>query len=135
MTNIEKRYISEDGRSYVDMETNELNPCLTCGACCDYFRISFYGGEVLSGFPPEDLTMSLGSHMACMKGTEHGGRCIALTGQIGQSISCSCYSDRPSVCREYEVWDSNGLVNPRCNKARRKHNLPELPPTKEEYFK
>jgi len=24
------------------------NPCLTCGACCAYFRVSFYFGECVS---------------------------------------------------------------------------------------
>ncbi|EAX0008081.1 YkgJ family cysteine cluster protein, partial [Salmonella enterica] len=22
-----------------------LNPCMTCGACCAYFRVSFYWAE------------------------------------------------------------------------------------------
>ncbi|MDR8357619.1 YkgJ family cysteine cluster protein, partial [Acinetobacter baumannii] len=21
---------------------SEINPCMTCGACCAYFRVSFY---------------------------------------------------------------------------------------------
>lgn len=131
---IEKKYISEDGRKYIDMETSDLNPCLVCGACCDYFRISFYAGEVLGNYPPISLTEQLGPHYACMQGTREGGRCIALEGTVGQHITCSCYKDRPSVCREYEVWDDLGNVNPRCNKARAKHNLPNLPNTKLEWI-
>ncbi|MDX1269447.1 MAG: YkgJ family cysteine cluster protein, partial [Oceanisphaera sp.] len=26
------------------------NPCLTCGACCAFFRVSFYWGEIHSDF-------------------------------------------------------------------------------------
>jgi hypothetical protein len=42
---IEIKLIQEDGRVFIDMPTNESNPCLNCGACCNYFRISFYHGE------------------------------------------------------------------------------------------
>ncbi|MGE8323794.1 MAG: YkgJ family cysteine cluster protein, partial [Pseudomonas sp.] len=24
---------------------SEYNPCLDCGACCGYFRVSFFWGE------------------------------------------------------------------------------------------
>ncbi|MFO5452169.1 YkgJ family cysteine cluster protein, partial [Klebsiella pneumoniae] len=24
---------------------SEINPCMTCGACCAYFRVSFYCAE------------------------------------------------------------------------------------------
>ncbi|OZZ73507.1 zinc/iron-chelating domain-containing protein, partial [Klebsiella pneumoniae] len=24
---------------------SEINPCMTCGACCAYFRVSFYWAE------------------------------------------------------------------------------------------
>lgn len=124
---IEVKTINNDGTIFIDMETSYLNPCLTCGACCNFFRISFYQGEVLAGYPPESLVEPVGSRYACMKGTLQGGRCVALEGTVGHSISCSIYSDRPNCCREYEVWDENGVINPRCNKARAKHNLNELP--------
>lgn len=131
---IEKKSITDDGRTYIDMDDSKLNPCLTCGACCHYFRISFYEGELLAGFPPEGLTEPLGRPYSCMKGTREGGRCVALEGTVGVDIKCTIYSERPSVCREYEVWNELGEVNPRCNKARAKHNLPELPKTKKEWI-
>ncbi|MEG0249014.1 MAG: YkgJ family cysteine cluster protein, partial [Pseudomonas sp.] len=27
---------------------SEYNPCLDCGACCGYFRVSFFWGECQS---------------------------------------------------------------------------------------
>ncbi|MBR7358785.1 YkgJ family cysteine cluster protein, partial [Klebsiella pneumoniae] len=24
---------------------SDINPCMTCGACCAYFRVSFYWAE------------------------------------------------------------------------------------------
>ncbi|ENJ4382725.1 YkgJ family cysteine cluster protein, partial [Salmonella enterica] len=35
-----------------------LNPCMTCGACCAYFRVSFYWaeGDDASGRVPASLT-------------------------------------------------------------------------------
>jgi Fe-S-cluster containining protein len=131
---VEKKTVNEDGIIFIDMDNSSANPCLTCGACCYYFRISFYQGEVLSGWPPESLVETVGRHFACMQGTLHGGRCIALEGTVGQSIACKIYSERPICCREYPVWDDDGIVNKRCNKARAKHNLNPLPKTKEEWL-
>lgn len=38
-----------------------LNPCMTCGACCAYFRVSFYWaeGDDASGRVPASLTESI----------------------------------------------------------------------------
>ncbi len=35
------------------------NPCMTCGACCAHYRVSFYWGEsseAPGGFVPIELT-------------------------------------------------------------------------------
>lgn len=39
---IEIKKVQDDGRVFIDMPNSDKNPCLTCGACCSYFRISFY---------------------------------------------------------------------------------------------
>lgn len=122
---IEIKLIQEDGRVFIDMPTNESNPCLNCGACCNYFRISFYHGECeggFGGFVPQQLTNKLNEQFAVMKGSECGGRCIALEGEVGKNISCSIYSNRPTPCREFPVF-IDGKINPLCNKARLKNNL------------
>lgn len=108
------------------------NPCLSCGACCAYFRVSFYFGEVADergGTVPPELTLPAGPLRACMKGTENGGqRCIALRGEIGQpGIFCTIYEQRPSPCREFPAWLEDGSPNPDCQRVRARFGLPPLP--------
>lgn len=125
-----------DGRTFSDMETYDQNPCLTCGACCTHFRISFYGGETDAhpyGFVPDSMVVNLTGTIVCMRGTEHAptGRCTALTGEVGKSIACTIYENRPTPCREYHVWDQEGTPNPKCQELRAKHGIPLLQPKKE----
>ncbi|SRR5690606_3771366 len=108
------------------------NPCLSCGACCAHFRVSFYCGEIAgedgNGVPPE-LVSQAGPLRACMKGTETGGqRCVALRGEIGkEGIHCAIYPKRPSPCRDFPAWEADGTPNPDCQKVRAKFGLPALP--------
>ena len=90
--------------------------CLSCGACCTYFRVSFYWAE---GIPmPEHYTEPVNALYSCMKGTNQANpRCIALEGTVGQQVSCSMYEQRSSSCKEVQIADEQ------CNKARRAHNL------------
>ena len=118
---------------FSDMPSNSSNPCLNCGACCAHFRVSFYFGETDShpqGYVPSELVMPLTPHRVAMKGTDQKNpRCVALTGEVGQSIGCSIYENRPSVCRQYHVWDPlTGKPNEDCQKLRQKIGLPLLEP-------
>jgi len=108
------------------------NPCLSCGACCAHFRVSFYCGEIASaegGTVPPELVTQVGPLRACMKGTEQGGqRCVALAGEIGKDgIHCQIYEQRPSPCRDFPAWEPDGTPNPDCQKVRAKFGLPALP--------
>lgn len=109
------------------------NPCLSCGACCAHFRVSFYCGEVAGeggGTVPAELVSQVGPLRACMKGTEYGGqRCTALRGELGQQgIHCAIYASRPSPCREFDPWMPDGSPNPDCQRVRMGIGLPPLPP-------
>lgn len=121
--------ITEDGRVFTDMSGQD-NPCVGCGACCSKFRVSFYHGELSDmpmGWVPVEMTTKINSVYACMQGTEQGNsKCIALTGTIGQEVGCSIYDKRPSPCKEFNVWDINGVPNPKCQELRAKINLPLL---------
>lgn len=79
----------------------ENNPCVSCGACCAYFRVSFYWAESESGggTVPQDLTEQITPFMSAMKGTnqKHNTRCTALTGTVGECVSCAIYSQRPTL--------------------------------------
>lgn len=108
------------------------NPCLDCGACCAFFRVSFYWAEAerfLGGTVPAELTSRLNSHLAVMRGTEaRPVRCVALQGRIGESVACSIYEHRPSPCRELMPAWVRGEPSPQCDKARAAHGLPPLEP-------
>lgn len=109
------------------------NPCLSCGACCAHFRVSFYCGEIAGeggGIVPPELVSQVGPLRACMKGTEYGkARCIALRGELGQEgIHCAIYEQRPSPCREFTTWMPDGSPNPDCQRLRLALGLPLLTP-------
>lgn len=104
---------------------SESSPCLSCGACCSTFRVSFYWAESTAapdGHVPVELTNSRDPLTRCMQGTDlPQPRCAALTGEVGQCVSCAIYDKRPSVCREVQAGDEC------CQKARRHHGLAPLP--------
>lgn len=110
-----------------------LNPCLTCGACCATYRVSFYWSETvpaLHGYVPIELTTKVNPFFRCMKGTQYKPvRCIALDGVIGKSVKCTIYNQRSSTCKTFGVYWKNGQPfakleeQIRCNKARRMHRL------------
>ena len=112
-----------------------VNPCLSCGACCAFYRASFYWSEAegyTAGGVPLKMTKKLDDFRLMMIGT--GGsapRCIALLGDIGRSVRCSIYERRPSICREFEPSWQNNTPNPRCDKARLAWGLQPLKPNLE----
>lgn len=109
----------------------DADHCLYCGACCAFFRVSFYWveGEAI----PEDFQEQLTPVYSCMKGTnQKQPRCIALQGEIGQQVQCSIYSVRSSSCREVQIGDQQ------CAKARSAYGLIPViqitEPDNEEYY-
>jgi Fe-S-cluster containining protein len=110
------------------------NPCLRCGACCAYYRVSFYWAEAepfLGGSVPTELTEPLSPYRAAMQGTlRPPARCVCLEGQIGDAVCCSIYEKRPSPCHELQPWDENGQPDEKCTRARTAHDLPPLNPVK-----
>jgi Fe-S-cluster containining protein len=98
------------------------NPCVSCGACCGYYRASFYWSEAddaPGGTVPVQLTEKLNDFRRVMRGTgRKDPRCVALLGTIGQSVRCSIYELRSSVCRDFAVSWEQGVRNERCDQAR-----------------
>lgn len=104
------------------------NPCLSCGACCATFRVSFYwreADEESGGAVPPELTDHLTGLRLCMKGTNRSHpRCAALEGEIGCSVHCTIYDRRPSPCRNFGILFKDGVWQAgiedlmRCNQAR-----------------
>ncbi len=123
------------GASYECMRVPEMsdpNPCMTCGICCTHFRISFYWAEaddVPGGFVPAALTEKLTPHLRCMQGSNsEPRRCVALSGELGKSVSCTIYENRPTPCREFPVFFEDGSPNPKCDELRARIGLPPLEP-------
>ncbi|MFP5391976.1 MAG: YkgJ family cysteine cluster protein [Gammaproteobacteria bacterium] len=111
----------------------ESNPCISCGACCAWYRVSFYCGELAGGSGgtvPAEYATQVSPLMACMKGTEQGkGRCLALVGELGQpGIRCTIYAERPSTCRDFSNWEPDGSPNPECQRLRGMIGLAPLAP-------
>jgi len=105
------------------------NPCVSCGACCAYFRVSFYWAEsdAAGGVVPQALTEQVTPFLSCMQGTNsRRPRCTALDGEIGKSVSCSIYQHRPTPCREFDQSGLNDVGNEACDRARAHYGLPPL---------
>jgi Fe-S-cluster containining protein len=116
------------------MDEAPLHPCQRCGACCGYFRVSFYwreAEEAASGRAapvPRELTEDRSAFERSMKGTsdKHHARCVALEGKIGKAAACSIYTLRPTPCREFAASFENGERKPRCDEARARYGLAPL---------
>lgn len=109
--------------------SNNLNPCVNCGACCAHFRVSFYWSEADDGggVVPVELTEPLNLLMRNMRGTNQTSpRCVALQGEISRCVSCSIYENRPGPCREFTQSGEDGQHNEACDRARARYGLPPL---------
>ncbi|MFH8134660.1 YkgJ family cysteine cluster protein [Pantoea osteomyelitidis] len=109
--------------------SDNLNPCMTCGACCAHFRVSFYWAEADDGggAVPASLTEPLNLFLRAMRGTNSlAPRCVALQGEIGGCVSCGIYAERPSPCREFNMSGEDGIANDACDRARARYGLPPL---------
>lgn len=106
------------------------NPCVSCGACCATYRVSFPRSEIdesPSGVVPTALTERIDDRGVFMRGTGAGNpRCAALQGTIGVRVSCSIYERRPSPCRAFAREAAFGHGDANCGDARRLHGLPPL---------
>lgn len=100
------------------MNADDFIPCLTCGACCRTYRVSFYWAEALELGLPDGLTEQLTPHLSCMKGTNASQpQCVALGKGDAGPMACGVYDHRPHACREVQVGDD------KCNRARVKHGF------------
>ena len=106
------------------------NACMSCGACCALFRVSFYWGEaddVVPGGVPLEMTQDLTPFYRAMKGTNCAApHCVALEGEVGLNAHCTIYERRSSACRHFEPSWENGTPSERCDQARAAYGLPPL---------
>lgn len=110
----------------------DKHPCQSCGACCAFFRVSLHWLETLpeSYGVPLELTEKISLHQNSMLGTGHvNPSCIGLKGDVGKSVACSIYQNRPGSCRSFLPSFENGTRNERCDEARFSKGLTPLRPT------
>lgn len=108
---------------------SDTSACMSCGACCAHFRVSFFWGECTSsgGVVPDDLVVQISPSRVAMIGTDaKPTRCISLAGEVGSCVSCTIYHQRSSPCRDFDASWYNGEHNPACDTARAAHGLPPL---------
>jgi len=55
-------------------------------------------------------------------------RCIALAGEIGTTVSCGVYAQRPQCCRDLVASWEFGQRSRQCDLARIRHGLAPLTP-------
>ena len=100
--------------------------CQQCGACCAFFRVSFYWAEAPERGLADVHFEKVNAQLACMIGTNRSGpRCTALSGEVGRQVACQVYAARPSPCREVRPGED------RCNLARAAHDLPPIESNRE----
>ena len=107
-----------------------FNPCLSCGACCASFRISYHWSEnVPDGFFNE--TNQTFRSLKSKKDQEGRPRCTALDGEIGKLVACGIYENRPSPCRDFRFsYEDGGPKEIRCDESRIKAGMQVLSPLK-----
>ncbi len=108
------------------------HPCLSCGACCAFFRVSFHWTETAaeSHGVPIALTKPISQYMNAMDGTDQlKPICVALRGVVGESTSCSIYEKRPNCCRLFKASFEDGSINESCDEARLSKGLKVLRPS------
>lgn len=108
---------------YDDLGATKIPPCQECGACCSYFKITFY--KDINKQLPTDMVIKINKNTNAMKGADiFKGKCCAFNGTIGKNCECTIYNVRPNVCREFPVYLRNGKQNPKCYRAREHFGLP-----------
>jgi uncharacterized protein len=100
-----------------------ISPCQRCGACCAIYKVLFPSFETdihPKGMVPADYAVEVSPTKSAMRGTEWSPRrCAALKGVIGESVSCTIYSNRPSTCQLFKsAWETNADSGSQCNRAR-----------------
>jgi Fe-S-cluster containining protein len=103
------------------IKTPAPHPCLSCGACCAFFRVSFHYNETHpdSHGVPAGMSEEISTYMNAMNGTsQEKPSCVGLAGVVGVATSCTIYENRPSCCRRFRASFEDGTNHSQCDKAR-----------------
>lgn len=101
--------------------TYDPKACITCGACCSHFSVSFYWQEAEQRGIDEATLVQITPWRVAFAGTvSKPVRCVHFNGAVGEESFCRIYEQRPHPCRELQPGDE------KCQKARAAHGLPAL---------
>ena len=112
-----------------------LHPCLTCGVCCQNYRVEFsiYELQSMGGTVPDHMAHEVNGNRARMNGTaQHPVRCVALSPlpHLGEGcVGCGIYEQRSRNCRDFP-FASYG-----CHDTRAKFGLEPLTEEEVEYWR
>ena len=111
------------------MSVKDLFDCQSCGACChnhlsnvrqgldDYDEVNVRSPLLEDDEIAHKYTfVRKGKHY--MRMVSDKPRCIALEGTVGERVGCTVYSQRPSICRQFEAASEG------CLKSRREQKIP-----------
>lgn len=107
------------------------HPCLRCGACCAFFRVSFHWSEAgdQPGVVPAHFVEQVSPHRVAMRGTTQDPvRCVGLLGEVGEVVRCSLYDVRSTTCRTFAASYEDGTHHEACDRARAAYGLEPLRP-------
>ncbi|NNF00150.1 MAG: YkgJ family cysteine cluster protein [Pyrinomonadaceae bacterium] len=95
-------------KSFITPKDAPVPDCLDCGVCCS----AVLTVQVAKSDPtPDELLWEItieGKNRSVtvdktMRRIGENGRCIALEGELGKSISCNIYEKRPNLCRLFDA--------------------------------
>ena len=108
------------------MSSTDIHPCLTCGVCCQNYRVEFsvYELRSMGGTVPDELAHEAGSNRARMNGTQYRPvRCTAGGPSPDRGAYCvggPIYNTPPRPCRDFPFASSG------CHDTRAQFGLPPL---------
>lgn len=100
---------------------HQVPDCTSCGVCCAFaliVPISYSESERVPAYVDillDDVDEEIVIDRVLPRA--ENGRCANLEGELGGSIGCSIYSDRPSLCHDFDAGSD------RCHEYRRMYGI------------
>lgn len=117
-----KKLSGRRGESYLTQAEAPIPDCQTCGACC--VALPWIDVKQSDATPEEnfwDITIEAQNGETIvsrqLRRDAETGDCLALQGEIGNSVKCSIYQARPDDCRKFEAGSD------KCHALRRGYGI------------
>ena len=104
-------------KNLVTRPDSPVPDCQTCGACCRIFLCTGVQNEKIDPRYYWNVTVASRDRDVVvdrfLKRDDETLACSCLSGNVGESVSCTIYEDRPKMCRNFEAGSD------KCHGARR----------------